>query len=160
MAVKKTNKHRSVSSRNIDDHIVEKAKVTEVSADTKDVSGLDSKSNLQWDVTKGEVHSDVRLEEDMGVGQKVILRTFRFSANPQAFREKTPSKQELFDAHAKQIEIFLYKDGFVRMEGVEPKLFLSKDRLSYYIIVAAVPKFGEYTHERALTLKDITNGPR
>lgn len=159
MAIKKT-KNRDAKKRDLEEHVVQEATITEKNADTTDVVGLDSKSDIQWKATEGEVHSDTKLEDDLGEGAGVILRVFEFSANPEMFKARTPSKQELFNAHAKQIEYFLYKDGFEVMYDSTPRLQLSKNRKGYRIIVAATPRKGILLHERPNKLTDIVNGPR
>lgn len=158
MAIKKT-KNRDASKRDLEEHIVAEAVLSEKAADTSGISGLDSVSDLQWKATQGEVHSDTKLEDDHGTGQKVVLRSFDFSANPAAFKERTPSKQELFNAHAKQIEYFLYQDGLIQMPEVNPRLILSKNRKHYRIIVAASARFGQHFNDTARTLTELTHGP-
>lgn len=157
MAVKKT-KNRDAKKKDLEEHIVAKATLEEKDAYTGDISGLGLKSNLQWDVTQGEVHSDTKLEEDAGIGRKIVIRSFDFKANPEAFRARIPEKQELFNAHARQIEEFLFQDGLVRVEEVSPKLLISKDKTGYRIIVGATNRMGEYFNERAQTLTDIAHG--
>ena len=143
MAVKKT-RNRDQASRKIEDHIVEEANV-------KTDEGL-------LEAKKGEVHSTTRLEDDHGTGKKVIIRSFDFKANPEAFKHQTPSKQQLFDAHAEQIKVFLWKDGYSVMPEVKPRLMLSKNRHYYRILVGAEPRLGEYIAEHAPTLSQIAHG--
>lgn len=131
MAVKKVKKARAASSKDIEDHILEETAATVY-------SGIDEgNKSTNYDVKQGEVHSDIKLEEDIGHGKPIIIRSFDFKANPAAFRERTPSKQELFNAHAKQIEIVLWKDGLKVMPDVKPQLTLSKNRKFYRIVVGA-----------------------
>lgn len=160
MAVKRSEKNRDTKKRNLEDHVVQEATLTEMGADTGDIAGLAPKSDLQWKATQGEVHSDTKLEDDLGIGPAAVLRSFDFKANPEAFHATTPSKQELFNAHAKQIEYFLYKDGFEVMHEVKPQLHLSKNRNYYRIIVAATPRKGFLVNERPQTLTQIANEPR
>lgn len=159
MAVKKT-KNRDASKRDLSEHVVAETTITEVQADTGDISGLSLASDLQWKVTQGEVHSDTKLEEDVGVGRKIVIRSFDFKANPEAFRLHTPEKQELFNAHARQIEEFLWRDGLLRVEEVSPKLLISKDKTGYRIIVGATNRLGAYFDDKAQTLTDIAHGRR
>ncbi len=136
MAPIKKVKERKASSKDINDHIL-----GETTA--KVINTLDGSAKAHdYDVKQGEVHSDIHLEEDTGHGKTVVIRSFDFQANPSAFKERTPSKQELFNAHAKQIEVVLWKDGLQVMPDVKPQLVLSKQRNHYRIIVGAEPRKG------------------
>lgn len=150
MAVKKT-KARAASSKDIEDHITGEASATVIPID-KDSGGTN------YDVKQGEVHSDTHLEDDTGTGKKIVIRSFDFRANPAAFKDHTPSKQELFNAHAKQIEIILWKDGLQVMHEVKPQLKLSKNRLYYRIVVGAEARLGEHFNDKALTLAQAAHG--
>lgn len=132
-AVKKVKKERLTSSTDINDHITAETSATVINT-------LDSSApTTNYDVKQGEVHSDIKLEADQGDGKTIVVRSFDFKANPQAFKERTPSKQELFNAHAKQIEVVLWKDGLKVMPDVKPQLMLSKNRNFYRIVVGAEP---------------------
>lgn len=159
MAVKKT-KNRDASKKDLSEHIVAKATLKEIQADTGDIRGLAPTTDLQWKVTQGEVHSDTKLEDDIGTGRQIVIRSFDYKANPEAFRFSTPTKQELFDAHKRGIEEFLYRDGLVRVEEVAPKLIISKDKTGYRIIVGATNRMTEYFADKAQTLTDIAHGQR
>lgn len=135
--IKKVKKERVASSKDLNDHIIGETTATVV-------TGLDANaSGHHYDVKQGEVHSDTHLEDDTGHGKTIVIRSFDFKANPLAFKERTPSKQELFNAHAKQIEILLWKDGLKVMPDVKPQLILSKQRNHYRIIVGAEPEKGQ-----------------
>lgn len=142
----RVKKDRSVSSRNIDDHTVGKMGITEET----------DKGALEWDVTQGEVHSDIKLEDDDGTGKAVILRAFDFVASPTAFKHHVPTKQELFSAHQLQIEGALFADDLKIFEEVQPKVIISKNKKYYRIIVAGLP----WGMNRAdiPTLSQLTNG--
>lgn len=157
--VKKT-KNRDASKRDIKEHIVAEATLKEVQADTGDISGLGLTSDLQWKATQGEVHSDTKLEDDIGTGRKIVIRSFDYKANPEAFKLHIPEKQELFNAHVRGIEEFLYKDGLILVKEVQPHLILSKDKTGYRIIVGATNRFGEYFNDNAQTLTQIAHGQR
>ena len=120
--------------------------------------GLALGKDVQWEATKGEVHSDTHLEDDLGTGKKVVIRTFDFAVNPQAFHHHTPSRQELFNAHAKQIEAMLWADGLAVLKEHEPQIRISKNRKNYRIVVAAEARLGESIIDRAKTLTEIANG--
>lgn len=144
-------KDRTHKSKDLKDHIVDTATAqieTEVGGTTKEVG---------WDVNEGEVHADVQLSEDKGVGKAVIVRTFFFKANPEGFRERTPSKQELFNAHANQIRDALTTDGLQIMHDVSPKLMIGKTKTHYKIVVGAEPMAGMLLHERPETLMNLAN---
>lgn len=142
MAIRKATKGSKV-----DDHIVDKVGITEQTGE----------KDIQWEATKGEVESTTNLEDDEGHGPAVIVRSFDFKANPAAFHEHTPSKQELFNAHAKQIEIHLWKDGMQVMPDVDPKVILSKKRDGYRIIVGAEPAKGNLLYQTPQTLSQIAS---
>lgn len=135
MAIKKATKDRRVKGakeRKLEDHIVDTAQVVE-----KD--GIAPNEDVQWDVTKGEVHSDTRLEDDTGHGKAVVIRAFDFTANPEAFRLYTPTRQELFNAHKLQIEASLFADQLKIYEEVAPRVMISKNKKNYRIVVAGLP---------------------
>ena len=132
MAIRKASVDRRVrgaKERKLEDHIVGKVGITEQSLE----------KDIQWEATKGEVHSDVRLEDDTGHGKAVIIRAFDFQANPEAFRSHVPSKQELFSAHREQIVGMLYADQLKIYEDVEPRVIISKNKRNYRIVVAGLP---------------------
>lgn len=136
MAIKRVKKDRAASSKNLEDHIIGETTATVVPSIDTDAKGDN------YEVKQGEVHSDTKLEDDTGHGKAILIRSFDFKANPDAFKVRTPSKQELFNAHAKQIEIILWKDGLQVMPDVKPQLVLSKQRNHYRIIVGAEPSRG------------------
>lgn len=152
MAIKKSDKNRDAKKRDLEEHVV-------AEADLVDNARQISDDATQWKATQGEVHSDTKLEDDKGEGAGVIIRSFDFQANPEAFHERTPSKQELFNAHAKQIEYFLYKDGFEVMYDSVPRLQLSKNRKFYRISVAATPRKGWLMTDKPKTLTELINEP-
>lgn len=154
--VKKVKKERLTSSTDINDHITGETTV-------KVINSLDSGAKAHdYDVKQGEVHSDIKLEADEGYGKTIVVRSFDFKANPLAFKERTPSKQELFNAHAKQIEIVLWKDGMKVMPDVKPQLILSKNRKFYRIVVGAEPEKGQLinslTLDKQQTLSQAAHG--
>lgn len=156
MAIKKVKKERLTSSTDLNDHILGETKATVY-------NGIDASSKGDtYEVKQGEVHSDIKLEADEGDGKTIVIRSFDFKANPQAFKERTPSKQELFNAHAKQIEVLLWKDGMKVMPDVSPKLMLSKNRKFYRIAVGAEPAkghlLGSSAQDKFQTLSDAAHG--
>lgn len=130
-------KERLTSSKDLSDHILGETTATVVSS--LDVEGKGD----NYEVKQGEVHSDIKLESDLGDGKTIVVRSFDFKANPEQFKHNTPSKQELFNDAAKTIEINLWKDGLQVMPDVAPKLILDKKRRGYRIIVGAEPRRGQ-----------------
>lgn len=141
----RVKKNRSVSSRNLEDHVVGQVGITEQT----------DKGALEWEATQGEVHSDIKLEDDHSTGKAVVLRAFDYVASPLAFKHHIPTKQELFSAHQLQIEGSLYADELKIFEEVPPKVLISKNKKKYRIIVAGLP-WGMNRTEIP-TLSQITN---
>jgi len=155
MAIKKSDKSRKHTSRNLEDHVINTAEAEIFDTDTDKVE--------KYQVSQGEIHSSTHLEDDTGEGSVAIIRFFDFKANPEAFHRHTPSKQELFNAHSKQIEIQLWNDGLEVMPEVKPQVILNKRRTGYRIVVGATPKKSDWlSWERrgAKTLTQIVNDPR
>lgn len=117
------------------------------------------KGNIsQWetdDISKVEATSETHLEDDKGEGGPVILRVFEFAANPAAFREHKPTKQELFSHHAKGIEAMLWSDGLRVVHEHDPKISVNRRKTKYRIFVAATPARGHLLHASPQTLSDI-----
>lgn len=116
--------------------------------------------DTSWDVKKGEVHSDTKLEDDKGEGRAVIIRAFDFKANPETFHQHIPTRQELFNAHYKQIEVSLMVDGMKVFDEVAPRVMLSKDKTGYRIMVGALPARGHLLHTKPQTLTQIAHDTR
>lgn len=142
-SIKRIKKERLASSKDIEDHIL-----GETTATVHNTTLDGKESSVHYDVKEGEVHSDIHLEEDTGHGKTIVVRSFDFRANPQAFHRYTPSKQELFNAHSKQIEEYLWADGLKVMPDVKPQLILSKKREGYRIVVGAEPREGHIITRR------------
>lgn len=107
------------------------------------------------DISQVEVASDTHLENDVGSGKVVIIRCFEFAANPEAFAQHTPTKQELFNYHSKGIEGLLWADGMAVVPEVEPRIVVNKKQTKYHIFVGATPSRGHLLSEQPATLKDI-----
>jgi hypothetical protein len=148
----KADKKRAASSRNLEDHILGETTTVEKGAIGAPVQ------DVPWDVKKAEVHSDVTLEQDTGEGNAVIVRSFDFKANPEAFIKQPPSTQELFNAHLGQIEVFLLKDGLKLFQGVNPRVMISKNKKFYRIIVGAEPRTGWSLDQTPQTLSQLAHG--
>ena len=127
----------------------------QVKLDRKDsLSGI--KDN--YEINSVETQSDTKLEHDEGTGIPVIIRTFEFGANAEAFKDHKPTKQELFDSHQKGIEMHLWRDGMIYFDQVEPQILFSKKGDKYKIIIAALPARGQALLETPQTLSEIANG--
>ncbi len=103
-----------------------------------------------------ETKSETHLEDDKGTGGAAIIRMFEFAANPIAFKQHKPTKQELFNYHAKGIEVMLWKDGMKVLTEVDPKVTINQKKSKYRIFVGAVPQKGHLLTERPQTLSQIT----
>lgn len=120
------------------DHVsTEKVKETYTSELTGEVV-----KELDYDVSTVQAQSDVKLEDDLGSGHAVIMRMFEFGANPIAFKQYKPTKQELFNSHAKQIELTLWGDGLQVMPEVNPTVTINKKKTKYRIFVGAIANKG------------------
>lgn len=108
-----------------------------------------------WEGQEIEVHSDPLIETGTR-GKTIVLRSFYFKANPQVMKEKKPTKQDIFNSHAKQIELMLYSDGLMPFHGVEPKLIISKKRDEYKIFIACEAMPGVTFAETPRTLQELT----
>lgn len=144
MAIKKADKSRVHTSRELSDHVVQQATVDKQ-------EGIDP----QYEVTQGEVHSSTTLEHDTGTGKAVVMKFFEFHANPEAFRARIPTGQELFNAHKRQIEHVLRQEDLEIFEGFAPKINISKNKRSYRIVVAGLP-WG-LSRTKIKTLSEIAN---
>lgn len=126
---------------------------------TSEMSGKESyHNNTNYDLESIETKSETHLEDDQGYGGAAILRTFTFGINPEAFRQHTPSKQELFNSHLKGIEMALWKDGMMVMDEVEPKVIIDPKGKQYMIFVGARPMRGHLLKEVPKTLAEQIHG--
>lgn len=109
----------------------------------KDKAFIDDIQNLKpGDGVDGyEYGADLQTEGsqmiDPALGQTITIRTFEFKMNPDL--KEIPSKQELFNAHARQVSTILWADGLVPLEEVLPKLVINLKNKTYQIFVAAKP---------------------
>lgn len=110
------------------------------------------------EVESVEVQSTTKLEDDMGVGKEVIMRSFTFKVNPEAFKFHVPTKQELFDSHHRGIENYLWKDGLTFEKQHEPHILFNKTNTAYTIFVVATPSRGQSVTDKTRTLSEIAHG--
>lgn len=107
-----------------------------------------------WSGQEVEAQSDPLV--DKGQGRPIILRYFEFKANPEVFKIEKPTKQQIFNHHAQQIKISLWKDGLEPVEAVGPRVVISKKKDSYRIFVTCQAKLGVTIIETPQTLQDLT----
>ena len=112
----------------------------------------------EYEASSIETKSERHLEEDVGSGAAAIIRCFTFGINPVAFKEHQPTKQELFNAHIKGIEVMLWRDGMRLMLDVEPRILL--EQKTYKIFVGARPAKGHFLTQMQVprTLKEVVHG--
>jgi hypothetical protein len=122
-----------------------------IEKDTKDVSIKD----IKWEGEELTALSDTKLEQDLGTGHEVVIRFFEFAVNQEAFKNRWPTAQELFDTHRSGMEALLWRDGLKPYEGLEPRFMFSKDKNFYRFIIAGVPRAGRSLNERPRTLSQL-----
>lgn len=123
----KEGKNIAHDNRNLDDHKGKEFKL----------KGRDG----TWHGQELSVESDPIDPNDAEWGtKKVIIRWFKFSFNPEL--KIKPTEQELFNAHAPQIRLELWKDGLIANEDDGPKVIIAKNwkKDGYQIFITTVPK--------------------
>ena len=107
-----------------------------------------------------EVQSSTKLEQDEGSGNAAVIRCFEFGINLEAFKQHKPTKQELFNSHAKGIEISLWRDGLKVIPDVTPRIVVNEKDMKYQIFVGAQPNRGHILpyDVKTKTLKEIAHG--
>lgn len=128
---------KHVEHRKIEDHINEQFTTT------------DGKHG--WLGQELEAQSDPLI--DSGTGKAIVMRFFEFEANPVTFKKLNPSNQELFNSHAQQIKLFLWKDGLEPYEAIEPRII--RDKKGYKIMVTCTPKAGVALNDKTFTLQEL-----
>ena len=109
------------------------------------------------DVESAEVLSQTKLEDDEGYGNATVIRCFEFAANPESFQYK-PTKQDLFNHHAKGIEISLWKDGLQVIPEIHPRIHFDDKAMRYKIFIVAKAARGHLLHQTPQTLTKILHG--
>ena len=112
--------------------------------------------NTNYDVQSVEAQSNTKLEDDIGQGQAAIIRCFEFGINTEAFKQYTPTKQELFNSHYKGIEMALWRDGLKVIPAVAPRITINDEKGTYSIFIGAVPQRGSALYETPQTLSQLT----
>lgn len=114
-----------------------------------------------YDASAVEAQSQTKLEDDLGEGNAVVIRSFTFQMNlekPELFIERAPSKQEIFNSHIGGIEMALWKDGLKVYDEVAPRMTFDVQKLQYTIFVPAVPRNGYLLQQKPQTLTEIAHG--
>lgn len=93
---------------------------------------------------------------DEGKGEKFVLRHFEYRMNPEIIG-KNITKQELFDAHARQMRDSLWEDGLVPVKEADPRIVVQGDIYRIFITCRPRINLGVQTsvNEEAQTLQDI-----
>jgi hypothetical protein len=126
-------------------------KFTLTEKDAKDAPVKD----IEWEGEEVGVESTTKLNDDKGTGQKIILRFFTFTANPEVFKQHKPTAQELFNTHQKGMEAMLWADGLTPVNIIEPRLLFSKDNSRYRFVVSCIPSLGQSIIETPQTLTEL-----
>ncbi len=121
------------------------------------IGSLESKQDA-YDASSIEVQSSTKLEDDHGEGGAVVIRRFVFGINPEVFKERKPTKQDLFNHHLRGIEMAVFRDGMVIFDQVPPRLTFDSEKMQYSIFVAARPRKGYSLEQRPQTLSEIVHG--
>ncbi len=138
-----------------------KEEITDLNAPVISNEFIDKQPEGDYQGQTIEVRSDTKLEEDLGTGEVAILRTFKFTANPEIFNKGNPSPQEIFESHRRGIEGLLWQDGMTPDKTLESKFILLDDRSAYFIQIWARPQMGQVTLDKTRTLSEIIkNDPR
>lgn len=129
-----------ISNRVLENHVVEQFTTNDGDKD--------------WYGQELEVKSDPLIDyKNEGA---VILRFFYFKANAEIMKRDKPTKQMIFNNHAKQIELMLWSDGLEPMQEIPPRIITSKKRDEYKIFVTCKPRRGVALDQTPLTLQQIT----
>lgn len=110
----------------------------------------------EHEVESIETQSQTSLESDQGVGNAAVIRMFQFAINPEVFQQHPPTKQDLFNAHYKNLEMALWRDGLKVIPEVNPRISMGKKH--YRIWIGAAPMKGHLLHERPKTLTELAHG--
>jgi len=125
-------------------------------------------SEYKGEERKGVSSEGLWTEQDLAVkaenplvddakGKALVIRVFDFKFNPRIKQldiiQAKNNKQDFFNAHAKYIRDFLWKDGLKIREDHDPKLLFRKD--GYRIAVLCEAKLGVNVFEKPTTLQNI-----
>lgn len=113
----------------------------------------------KWQAQELGVNSNIPLVDE-GKGKPYIVRQFEFHFNPDTLNKikqkkiPAPTRQELFNAHWRQIQTTLWGDGLVACQEVDPRMIIGKKK--YKIILLCEPRFRTMVAEKPNTLQEIT----
>ncbi len=113
--------------------------------------------DLEWEGEEVGVESTTKLEDDKGTGKEIVLRFFDFAANPEVFKIRKPTAQELFNTHHKGMEAMLWSDGLSPYQLIEPRLLFSKDGSQYRFVISCIPSLGNTFVDKSRTLSQLVN---
>lgn len=136
--------------------------ITDASAPVVSNEFLDKREDGDYTGQTLEVQSDTKLEEDTGIGEAIVMRTYEFRTNPELLKPNTkfPTAQEFFNDHMKGISGLLWSDGLRPAEEVAPRIIFTKDKKTYLIMVWARPGLGQSLLAPTQTLSEIIHGRR
>ena len=98
------------------------------------MEGVDFKiGNEKWTGQEVTANSDPVL--DPGSGRKIVVRQFEYAWNPE-MKDK-PSKQEVFNLHAREIRNFLWRDGLRIIDTEAPRMIVNEQ--GYRIFITCEP---------------------
>ena len=72
---------------------------------------------------------------DPGEGRANVIRQFMFKMNPEFKKNFQGNKQDLFNAHVRQIAMTLWGDGLRPLDSVSPRVILNIKKGFYRIFV-------------------------
>lgn len=130
-------------------------KATELPVDKEVLFVENDTLKEDWKVKDLAAQSETKITDDKGEGNAVKLFFFDYSANPQTFKEKQPTAQELFNIHIKEMEVKLWSQGWKPFTDVEPRLLFSKNKRNYRFIIGALPVHAFAVKEKPKTLSEI-----
>lgn len=130
--IKKSAINRSHKHRDLGAHITGEATLREEGVSDAPVE------NINWDVKRGEVHSDIPLEADEGWGKEVILRQFEY-AFPPGITQRPTADDILTEGYVKFLESQLYFAD--NLELVLPPKVLIEDT-GFKIFATCQPRKG------------------
>ena len=91
------------------------------------------------DGTKYDYGADLHAEGtpliDPGEGEANVIREFIFKMNPEFKKNFQGNKQDLFNAHARQIATVLWGDGLRPLEEIAPRVIINIKKGFYKIFV-------------------------
>lgn len=112
----------------------------------------------EHEVSSIETQSQTKLEDDKGTGRPLVIRTYTFQINKEAFKFHVPTKQELFDTHVRGLEMTLWRDGLTFAKDHDPQILFNKGRTHYTIFIVAEPSRGNVLTDKTQTLTEIVHG--